>query len=84
MNDNNEIYSQIYRPTKEEALIKAAMHGDVESLEYLLLCGANPNAKDNFGDTALTWAKLHGNKKAEKILRAYGAKEETSIIFSLN
>ncbi|MBM4326710.1 MAG: hypothetical protein FJ118_06045, partial [Deltaproteobacteria bacterium] len=72
--------------TLDEQLISAAQRGDVEQVEYLLGKGADVNAKDRFGQTALMIAQRKGWKEIAKVLRARGAREVTTksdICFAL-
>jgi uncharacterized protein len=57
------------------ALMAAAYGGHTEGVRLLLDQGADINAKDRFGDTALKRAEELGNRKTAEILRAGGAKE---------
>jgi len=60
--------------TKEaEFLIKAAIVGDPTALKSLLASGADPNAKDARGRTALWWAAAHGHGDIVRALHAHGA-----------
>ena len=61
-------------------LMTAAMapqDGSSEPLKLLLARGANPNIRDNSGNTALFWAYFSGNNQAIELLKAAGA--DTSI-----
>jgi Ankyrin repeats (3 copies) len=58
-----------------EELRDAAANGDMTKVEALLAKGANVNAKDNYGGTALTLAKNAGKTEIVKILKEAGAKE---------
>jgi len=41
-------------------LIEAAFQGNIKVVRLLLEKGANIEAKDNTGETALIWAAIHG------------------------
>ena len=61
-------------------LMTAAMapqDGSSEPLKLLLARGANPNIRDNSGNTALFWAYFSGNNQAIELLKAAGA--DTSV-----
>ncbi len=63
------------RPAKASSLIEAVSMGDTEKVQTLLAQGADVNAKDNDGATALMWAKKKGQKEIVRILKEAGAKE---------
>ena len=48
--------------------------GDARKVEEAIMNGANVNAKDNDGRTALMWAKISSRTETVKLLRRYGAK----------
>ena len=55
-------------------LISAAYNGDTTVVQQLLEKGANIEAKDNDGDTALKAAERKGNTEIVKLLREKGAR----------
>jgi ankyrin repeat protein len=63
------------RAAKANPLIEAASMGDTEKVQTLLAQGADVNAKDSRGCTALMWAKREGHKEIVRILKEAGAKE---------
>ena len=54
-------------------LIHATYHGDIAEVKRLLDSGANPNAEDDEGETALHWAAINGRLEIAKILLSAGA-----------
>ena len=54
-------------------LCKAAKEGDSDRVDILLAAGANPNAADNSGVTALIFAAQDGHAKVAKVLLDSGA-----------
>lgn len=56
-------------------LIEAADKGDMEKVETLAALGADVDARDAFGVTALTIAKQRGDKETVRILKEAGARE---------
>jgi ankyrin repeat protein len=50
-----------------------AERGDVAALETMLICGFDPNAKDNEGVTPLHRAAMAGSTEAVRVLLAHGA-----------
>ena len=68
-NDDNE-----EDENPDTALIYAVKNDVLEIAETLLtLRGANPNAKDSTGKSALDYAKAAGNQKMISLLRKHGA-----------
>ncbi len=63
------------RPATTSSLIEAASKGDTEKVHALLAKGADVNAKDNKGGTALMAAKREGHKEIVRMLKKAGAKE---------
>lgn len=55
--------------------MEAAGSGHTETVQVLLAKGAEVNAKNNYGDTALMKAKKMGHKEIVRILKEAGAKE---------
>jgi ankyrin repeat protein len=53
----------------------AALQGHNDTVQALLAQGADVNAKDNDGGTALILAKEEGHKEIVRILEEAGAKE---------
>ena len=56
-------------------LLTAAMQGDTNQVKALLDKGANVNAKDEDGLTALMYAKEINHTKIIEVLKQYGAKK---------
>ncbi|MEK7287941.1 MAG: ankyrin repeat domain-containing protein, partial [Elusimicrobiota bacterium] len=56
-----------------QQLIDAAEAGDIKTVKSLLKQGADPNAKDNNGRTALIWAVRHGYTETIQLLLDKGA-----------
>jgi ankyrin repeat protein len=57
-----------------EDLIEAAKHNDIAAVQSLLAKGADANAKDGDGATALIWASENGHLEVVQVLLAKGAK----------
>jgi ankyrin repeat protein len=58
---------------KDQQLIDAAEKGDIKKVKALIKAGADVNAKDKEGGTALMYAKNEGHGDIVKILKAAGA-----------
>ena len=54
-------------------LITASMNNDIDEVKRLLEAGADVNAPDEDGDTALMWAVFKGHKDVVKVLLTAGA-----------
>lgn len=52
-------------------LMVAAAYGDVETVEYLLSCGADVNAVDDDGETAIDWAERNGRTDILLLLKGH-------------
>ena len=57
----------------EDALIDAAVEGNIEAVKQNLFAGADVNAKDEFGGTPLHNAASEGHKEIAELLIAKGA-----------
>ena len=57
----------------DSELITAAQNGHTDVVRCLLDRGADVNAKDAYGNTALMWAGHHGHKEVFKLLWDRGA-----------
>lgn len=64
-----------YDPYGASALITAAYFNRPEVLKLLISKGADVNAKNNWGDTALSFSKQLRYSEIQKILEEAGAKE---------
>ena len=51
----------------------AAYYGHYDTTELLLKAGADPNATNDVGQTALLWAKVRGYEGIAKLLLRYHA-----------
>ena len=56
-------------------LIKAAHDGQTEKVLDLIKAGADVNAKDNYGNTALILAAAKGHTEIVDLLKSAGAKD---------
>ena len=54
-------------------IIKTIESGDSDKVKRLIEEGADVNAKDNYGNTALMWASQHGYIEVAKLLIEAGA-----------
>ena len=60
---------------KSTPLMFASEEGHLDTVTYLVKeCGANVEAKDKDGDTALARAKANGKSDVEQYLRSKGAR----------
>ena len=57
---------------QEDAIHKAAYHGELQKVRDLLQKGANPDARDSFGGTALHAAMFQKNMEVVKVLLEHG------------
>ena len=57
-----------------DAFIAACIHNHLEIAEYLISKGADVNAKNNDGHTALMWASIYGYLEIAEYLKSHGAK----------
>jgi ankyrin repeat protein len=66
--------NKLSQEKKDEKLFNAVIKGQLEIIKLLIETGANVNAKNINGDTALMYA--YGNKRKDivKLLKNYGAK----------
>ena len=58
----------------DTALMMASLFGYTDIAKLLLEAGADVNVKNDFGWTAMWWAKKSGHKEVVKLLKRYGAK----------
>jgi len=56
-------------------LLNACEIGDLEKVKQLLESGADVNAKNKYGWTALILASEEGHKEIVELLKSYGAKK---------
>ncbi len=61
------------RPDQDKILLDAIRHGDRTQAQYLLQHGANANARDEAGDTALMRAALYADVEMMRVLVDSGA-----------
>ncbi len=54
-------------------LLSAIKNGDIDRAKNLIEKGADVNAKDELGRTALVYAEVHGYTELVKLLREKGA-----------
>ena len=60
-------------PEADRALRSAALDGNIEAVKRHLAAGANVNAPNTYGWTALYWASSRGHKEIVELLIANGA-----------
>ena len=58
----------------DKDFIELCKYGKAQAVEEAIIDGANVNAKDNLGRTALMWASRNGHTGIANLLRKYGAK----------
>lgn len=56
-------------------MLEAAKEGKIETVKSLVSKGANLEAKDKYGYTALVWASITGHLEVVRVLREAGARE---------
>jgi len=59
----------------DKKLLNACEIGDLEKVKQLLENGADVNAENKYGLTALMYASYNGHKEVVELLKSYGAKE---------
>ncbi len=59
--------------TREEQLVTAAKNGKTAAVQRLLAAGADVNARNEWGNTALTEAAVRGDRETVEALLAAGA-----------
>jgi ankyrin repeat protein len=67
--------SASFAKDQSRALIEAAKQGDLKQVQNLLNKGADVNAKDENGWTALKITHTSCHKEIAELLKAHGAKE---------
>ena len=72
-NSDSSSYKNALLDATEQRLFNAARSGDTETIRLLLKKGADINAKDNGGNTALMLAALEGRTDVVKLLLDKGA-----------
>jgi ankyrin repeat protein len=65
--------SASFAEDQSEELIEAACKGDLRQVQELLDKGADINAKDRHGMTALMWVSYNDNAEIVRVLLAKGA-----------
>ncbi|MFA5238146.1 MAG: ankyrin repeat domain-containing protein [Phycisphaerae bacterium] len=68
-----DAYETVYGPTDDAKLIQAIQDGDLQTVQDLLANGAEANAKDYDGKTAIGWAAYKGHAGIVKLLLEKGA-----------
>ena len=76
-----ECDTDIFNTMADVALFNASKTGDIYSLEDALKDGANVNACDRLGQTALMWACWNGNSEVIKRLISYDDKKKKESSF---
>src|SRR5687767_14448832 len=63
----------LWMPAPDAPVADAAMRGDLETVRALVRDGADVNAAQGDGMTALHWAAMHGNVEMARVLIYTGA-----------
>jgi len=66
-------FADVNTPNKNSQLIQAAYDGDLQTVQTLLADGAEVNARNNRGVTALIMAAMEGHTEVAKLLLEKGA-----------
>ena len=64
----------------DDALVNAAVSGDIEVVKLLIANGANVNAKDVYGDSSMHYVAHRGRKEIVELILANGAEVNTTTI----
>ncbi len=67
------VFADVNTPNKNAQLIQAAYDGDLQTVQTLLADGAEVNARNNRGVTALIMAAMEGHTEVAKFLLEKGA-----------
>ena len=76
--DDSDVVVRLFGAGINEDLIQAAGDGNYKDVKRLLEAGANMEATDNYGGTALLGAALAGNENIVKLLLEAGANMEAT------